>query len=141
MAFAQSTPNVAFQAGKDFAGNCKNIAAGSQKQITCQSYRAGSAFDQQECYAVNFMTRNPGQRQKFRIGKDKDPLMTGSKNLVANPGRAQGSDTQQCHVEQEKILGKTTTETCTETQTLGNQSCQKILSVDVQMSCQPGELF
>jgi hypothetical protein len=175
-AFAQSTPDAAFQAGKDFAGNGKNSAAGainsttgkqnlpfyntnapessdfgngmgavgaagSQKQITCQSYKAGSAFDQQECDAVNFMTRNPGERQKFKIDKNKDPLMTGSKNLIANPGTAQGSDTQQCHVEQTKIPGKTTTETCSETQTLGDQSCQKVLSVDVQMSCQPAELF
>lgn len=175
-AFAQSTPDAAFQAGKDFATNGKNTAAGavsqqsgqqnlpyyntnapqssdfgngqgavgaagSQKQITCQSSKAGSAFDQQECDAVNFMTRNPDQRQKFRIDKDKDPLMTGSKNLVASPGQAQGSDTQQCHVEQKKVPGRTTTETCTETRTLGNQSCQKILSVDAHMSCQPGELF
>lgn len=176
VAFAQSTPEAAFQAGKDFAGHGKNAAAGainsttgqqnlpfynanapesadfgngmgavgaagSQKQITCQSYKAGSAFDQQECDAVNFMTRNPGERQKFKIDKNKDPLMTGSKNLIANPGAAQGSDTQQCHIEQTKIPGKTTTETCSETQTLRDQSCQKVLSVDVQMSCQPAELF
>lgn len=176
VAFAQSTPDAAFQAGKDFAGGGKDVAAGavntttgqqnlpyyntnapessqfgngrgavgaagSQKQIGCRGYRAGSAFDQQDCDAVNFMTRNPTERTKFKIDKNKDPIMTGSRDLIKNPGAAAGSSAQQCHVEQTTIPGKTVTETCTDSMTLDNQSCSKVLSVDVQMSCQQNELM
>lgn len=116
-------------------------AAGSQKQIDCQTAQSGDAFNQQECDAVNFMTRNPTDRQKFKIDGTKDPLMTGSKSIIANPGPQAGTSTQQCHIETTKVPGKTTTETCTETETLGPQSCQRVLSVNVQMSCRPGELF
>ncbi|KVM89634.1 hypothetical protein WT05_03900 [Burkholderia stagnalis] len=176
VAFAQSTPDAAFEAGKDFARGGKDAAAGavstttgqqnlpyyntnapessqfgngrgavgaagSQKQIGCQGYRAGSAFDQQDCDAVNFMTRNPTERTKFKIDKNKDPIMTGSRDLIRNPGAAAGTSAQQCHVEQTTIPGKTVTETCTDSMTLDNQSCSKVLSVDVQMSCQQNELM
>lgn len=173
---AQTTPDAAFAAGKDFAAAGKNAAAGAvnaqtgqqnlphfntnapesssfmdgrgavggagaQKQIDCQTYRAGSAFDQQDCDAVNFMTRNSGQRPKFKIDKKTDPLMTGSKRTLDNPGAVAGRSTQQCRIEHVKVPGKTTTETCTETQVIENPSCSKVLTVNVQMNCQPDSLF
>lgn len=117
-----------FQGGRNLIGG-----AGTSKQAQCENYRAPNAFQQQECDAVNFITKNASQRPKFNIDKKTDPLLVGSKGIISNPGSTPGASTQQCRVERVKNPATYITETCTETQTLENLSCKRVLKV----ACDP----
>lgn len=112
-------------------GNGRSLigGAGSAKQSECQSYKAGSAYEQQECNAVNFLTKNPGQRPKFVIDKKNDPLIVGSGQIIKNPGAVPGSGTSACHIEQTTVPGTFISETCTETQSLETLQCNRVLVV------------
>ena len=80
--YSTTAPETAnFQGGRSLIGG-----AGTNKQIQCETYKAPNAFQQQECDAVNFMSKNPTQRQKFNIDKQTDPILTGSKGVINNPG-------------------------------------------------------
>lgn len=123
--YGTTAPETAtFQDGRKFIG-----AAGTSKQFDCQTYQAKSAFEQQECDAVNFMSKNPGSRPKFTIDKKTDPVLTGSRGIIKQPGQVPGSSTQQCRVERTKDPATYLSETCTETQTLENLSCKRVLRV------------
>jgi len=127
--YSTTAPETAnFQEGRNLIGG-----AGTNKQIQCETYKAPNAFQQQECDAVNFMSKNPTQRPKFTIDKQTDPILTGSKGVINNPGSIPGASTQQCRVERVKNPATYITETCTETQTLENLSCKRVLKV----ACDP----
>lgn len=115
-----------FQGGKNLIG-----AVGTNKQVTCKTYRAPNAFQQQECDAVNFLSKTPTTRPKYTIDKKTDPLLTGSKSLINNPGSVPGASTQQCRVERVKTPATFLTETCTESQTLENIKCKRGFSANV----------
>lgn len=127
--YSTTAPETAnFQEGRNLIGG-----AGTNKQIQCETYKAPNAFQQQECDAVNFMSKNPTQRPKFTIDKQTDPILTGSKGVINNPGSIPGASTQQCRVERVKNPATYITETCTETQTLEDLSCKRVLKV----ACDP----
>lgn len=107
--------------------------AGTQKQTGCQSERAVNAFQQQECDAVNFLSKNPSQRPRFTLDKKNDLILTGSQRIINDPGHIPGTHNQQCRVEKIKHPATFTTETCTETMTLANLSCSRVLRV----ACDP----
>jgi conjugal transfer mating pair stabilization protein TraN len=65
-------------------------AAGTGKQFDCQTYRARTGFEQQECDAVNFMSRNPGSRPKFTIDQKSDQVRNGSGSVIGQPGLPPG---------------------------------------------------
>ena len=127
--YGTSAPETAnFQEGRNLIGG-----AGSNKQIQCETYLAPNAFRQQECDAVNFMSKTPASRPKFTIDKQTDPIMTGSRGVINNPGTTAGASTQQCRVQRVTNPATYITETCTETQTLENLSCKRVL----QVACDP----
>jgi hypothetical protein len=102
--------------------------AGMSKLAACQQRGvAGNAFAQQECDAVNFLSKNPTTRQKFIIDKDHDPLLTGSKDTIKNPSGDTGSEEQQCRVVHEVIPGTSTTEVCEQTMGTENVTCNRTL--------------
>ena len=116
-----------FQGGRQYIGG-----KGSAKLAGCKGYRASSAFEQQECDAINFMSKNPDARAKFDIGRN-DPLVKGSKDHLEASSLIKGSAHQSCRVETTKIPATSLTETCTETQTLAQTSCSRRLVV----TCDP----
>jgi hypothetical protein len=125
--YGTSAPEAAhFQGGRNLIS-----ANGTNKQNACQSYRASDAFQQQECDAVNFLSKTPATRPKYTIDKKTDPLLTGSKSVIDNPGPVPGAHTQRCRVE--KVIHPATfiTETCTESQTLENVKCRRGFSANV----------
>ncbi|HHV7523713.1 TPA: hypothetical protein ACUNF5_005238 [Burkholderia orbicola] len=135
--YGTSAPESAnYNGGRNLIGG-----AGSQKQADCLTSHAPNGFAQQECDAVNFLSKNSTSRPKYVIDKTKDPLLTGSKDVIGNPGTVPGASSQQCRVVREKHPASYITETCTETQKIENQSCAKALQVTVQMNCQPDSLF
>lgn len=99
---------------------------GNSKVAGCKDYKAGSAYDQQECNAVNFLNQRD-RTNKFTIDKAHDPLMVNSKDVIANPGTAPVSGQAACHVLQETIPGTFTTETCEESSVLTSLTCKKTL--------------
>jgi len=125
--YGTTAPETAnFQGGKNLIG-----AVGTTKQVGCETYRAPNAFQQQECDAVNFLSKTPATRPIYTIDKQTDPLLTGSKLLINNPGNVQGASTQQCRVERVKSPATFITETCTESQTLEIINCKRGFSADV----------
>ncbi len=123
--YGTTAPETAnFQGGRQLIG-----AAGTGKQIDCQTRQASSGFEQQECDAVNFMSRNPTSRPKFTIDKRTDPILTGSRTVIQQPGFIPGALTQQCRVERTRNPATYVSETCSETQTLENLSCKRVLQV------------
>lgn len=125
--YGTTAPETAnFQGGKNLIG-----AVGTNKQVGCESYRAPNAFQQQECDAVNFLSKTPATRPKYTIDKATDPLLTGSKSLINNPGSVPGASTQQCRVERVKNPATFITETCTESQTLETVKCKRGFSANV----------
>lgn len=108
-------------------------AAGSQKQAECQTSQASSAFNQQECDAINFLTQNPTTRPKYNIDRKTDPLLNASQGIIDNPGPIPATSTQQCRVEQKPNPVPTTYETCVEADTIESVQCSRILVV----ACDP----
>lgn len=123
-----------FQGGKGLVGTF-----GTNKQTGCKTSRAESDFLQQECDAVNFLSKNSTQRQKFVIDKKTDPLLVGSKDVINSPGSIPGASTQQCRVVTETKPATYTKEACTEAYGLENLSCSKILTIKQNPGCTPGQ--
>ncbi|MDH3461815.1 MAG: hypothetical protein OEM00_12760 [Burkholderiaceae bacterium] len=107
--------------------------AGSSKQSKCVDHKAANAYDQQECNAVNYLTKLPDKRPKFVIGKKTDPLIVNSKETITHPGTAGGSGKSACHIEKTLIPGTYSFETCVEVQTFEHLTCNKVLVV----ACDP----
>lgn len=127
--YNSSAPESAhFQGGQNPIGNI-----GTDKQLTCQNSQAPNALQQQECDAINFVTRNPSTRPTYTIDRANDPLLTGSQNVISNPGSIPGTSTQQCRVERTRIPPTYITESCSETKTLGTVTCARRLL----MACDP----
>lgn len=106
-------------------------AAGTAKQADCLTSTATTALAQQECDAVNFLSKNPTTRPKFNIDKTNDPLITGSTSIIKNPGTTPGSGAQQCRVIDVTTPGTFKTERCTEAYTDETITCQKIATPTV----------
>lgn len=135
--FSTTAPETAnYQNGRAPIGG-----AGQNKQVECKTSKAANGFDQQECDAVNFLSKNSTTRPKFNIDKTTDPLMVGSKTIVGNPGSIPGSSNQQCRVEKVKNPATYITETCTESMTTEVLSCdEKMLGCTVtgrKLECRP----
>lgn len=111
-----------FGGGKSFIG-----AAGSTKQVDCSTYHAASAYEQQECDAVNYLDKLPADRPKFVIDKDTDPLMIKSKDTIGHPGTVPASGTAACHIETTTVPGTYTTEQCERSTILDTIACNKTL--------------
>lgn len=114
---------------KSIYGGGKSLigGAGDSKISTCSSYVAGSAYEQQECNAVNYLN-NMHRTNGFTINKDTDPLMVNSKSTIKNPGTIPADGTSTCHIEKETIPGTFTTETCEESTVLVTYPCKKTLT-------------
>ena len=102
-------------------------AAGSAKQSDCQTSVATNGMAQQECNAVNFLSRNAGTRPKFIIDKTTDPVITGSNATIKNPGPIPGASTQQCRVVDVTTPATFTTEACVQSVVVDSVSCNKTL--------------
>ena len=112
-----------------FGNGTGNVgAAGTAKMAECSTGgSSGSAFAQQECDAINFLSKNPTTRPKFIIDKKNDPLMTGSKDTIANPAGDKGKEVQQCRVIHVDIPAKYETEVCEQSMGMENITCNKTL--------------
>lgn len=113
-----------FQGGRNLIGSI-----GNNKQMECKHSRAGTGFAQQECDAVNFLSKNPTTRKKFKIDKNTDPILVGSKKIIDNPGSVPGALKQNCRIEKVTRPATTLSHTCTEAQTLEEQKCRRTLLV------------
>ena len=111
-----------YAGGKNLIGG-----AGTNKVLNCENFTAASAYDQQECNAVNFLQKLPSQRVPFVIDKKLDPLMVNSKGTIANPGTISATSASACHIETATIPGTYTTETCEESTILTMLACTKTL--------------
>lgn len=100
---------------------------GVDKISTCSTHIAGSAYDQQECNAVNYLQKMPAERPKFVIDKAKDPLLVNSKATIDHPGTVAASGTAVCHIEKSTLPGTFTTETCEMSTGLDRFECKKTL--------------
>lgn len=123
------------------AGKSLIAPAGTKKQSDCVNYKAGNAYDQQECDAVNYLTKMPSERPKFDIDKNKDPILVSSKSTVANPGTVPGSGTSACHVVTTNVPGTYSYESCTQSQTFEDLDCDKVLTVTATPSCTLGASY
>lgn len=121
-----------FGAGRGNVG-----AAGAARQAACQDGRLADPLAQQECDAINYLSRNPSIRPRFRLDRRTDPLLTGSAATLANPGPTPGTPSQQCRVVTVDRPGSFTSRTCTEA--YGDQTlhCQRIATPTVswQSAC------
>lgn len=127
---SQNLPNYTTNAPQsaNFANGKGNLgAAGNTKLADCQNKVSGNAMDQQECDAVNFLSKNPSTRPKFIIDKKTDPLLTGSASTIKNPGTTPGSSNQQCRVETVTTPATYKTESCEQSIVTQSFTCQKTL--------------
>lgn len=123
--YGTSAPEGAYyQGGKQLLGG-----AGSNKQADCQTSQALTAFQQQECDAVNFMSKNPTTRPKFIIDKNTDPVLNASKSTINSPSGSTGSSSQQCHVITTNKAATFQTVHCERSVVTDNISCNRTLLV------------
>jgi len=120
-----SPPETSVYAG----GKALIGGAGSTKQANCKGFKAATAYDQQDCDAVNYMTKQPSEHPKFVIDKKTDPLMVNSKSTIASPGTIPGSGTSACHIEKTTVPGTFSTVTCVEAFTSEPLTCNRVLTV------------
>lgn len=125
--------DTAPESGHYQRGRHNLLSVGRQKEHDCVGYRADSPFMQQECDAVNFISRNASERPRFELDPKKDPLLNGSSKIVNQPGSVPGTQTQQCRVEQVRVPASFISETCMESRSLATLSCQRLLRV----ACDP----
>ncbi len=119
--FSTTAPESAnYQNGRNPIGG-----VGQNKQTECKTYKAANGFEQQECDAINFLSKNSTTRPKFVIDKEKDEIMLGSKDVIGNPGAIPGSSSTQCRVEKVTNPATYTSETCTESMTTEEISCDE----------------
>lgn len=55
----------------------------SAKVVDCKTSKASSDYNQQECDAVNFLSKNPSVRPQYSI-TSSDSLITSSKQIISN---------------------------------------------------------
>lgn len=128
---SKNLPNFTTTApeSSNFAGGKGNVgAAGHAKMINCETSHSPDAFTQQECDAVNFLAKNPSTRPKFDIDKKKDPILTGSGDIIKNPGLVPGANGQQCHVVTTNVPATMTEQTCEQSITTTNIVCKRTLN-------------
>lgn len=128
---SKNLPNFTTTApeSSNFAGGKGNVgAAGHAKMINCETSHSPDAFTQQECEAVNFLAKNPSTRPKFDIDKKKDPILTGSGDIIKNPGLIPGTNGQQCHVVTTNVPATMTEQTCEQSITTTNIVCKRTLN-------------
>lgn len=117
---------------------------GSQKKEGCVGHRADTPFLQQECDAANFISRSASERPRFELDPKKDPLLSGSRKIINQPGSVPGAESQQCRVEQVSVPASHISETCMESRSLSRLSCQRVLRVTcdpVQDGCDQGGII
>lgn len=128
---SNSLPHYATTAPEaiNFGNGTGNVsAAGVTKMMECKNGdKANNAFSQQECDAVNFLSKNATTRQKFIIDKKTDPILTGSLDTIKNPAGDAGKDVQQCHVVNVTTPGTSTTEVCEQTVGMESITCNRTL--------------
>ncbi len=115
-----------FHNGKGLVGTF-----GVNKQTGCKTFRAENDFLQQECDAVNFLSKNSTQRQKFVIDKKTDPLLVGSKEVINSPGTIPGTHTQNCRVITEKTPAAYQKQTCIEAHGTQTITCHRGANVNI----------
>lgn len=116
-----------FQNGRNIIGG-----VGTQKITDCKTYQAGNEFAQQECDAVNYLSKLPTSRPQYSIDKNTDPLIIGSDSIINNPPSIPGSTTNQCRVETVITPGTFTEETCTEANAFTTNKCNRRLIVNCE---------
>jgi hypothetical protein len=120
-------------------GNGQGItsAAGMQRMAACATNPAtGSAFNRQECEAVNFMARSPTIRPQFTVSRN-DPLLTGSAATIASASSVVGSNTlggtySNCTTTNQTTPAEFNSQACHNYATADNNSCPITRDVQVQ---------
>jgi hypothetical protein len=100
--------------------------AGSNKVLNCENYKAGNAYEQQECNAVNYLQNLRTRRVPFSM-TPTDPLMVHSAGTIANPGTIATTGTQACRMVSSPVAAIYSTETCEQSTTLASFACNKTL--------------
>lgn len=108
--------------GKSFIGS-----AGLAKQAACSDYVAGSAYEQQECDAVNYLSQQPEKRPRYALDRNNDPLLIGSRSSVDHPGTASPGGAAACYLVTTTIPATLATETCERSASIDNLACTKTL--------------
>lgn len=125
--FTTNAPESGYYAGgKGLVG-----AAGTGKIVDCETYTAPTAFQQTECDAVNFVSKNPTTRYKYNIDKTTDPVLTASKPVINNPGDIPATSTQSCQVVTTTTPGTSIKETCVESKFLETIKCRRGFTADI----------
>lgn len=127
-----------FQGGRGLVGDF-----GNTRKSTCQTHSAKNAFDQQECDAVNYLSKHGGQRKKFNLDKN-DPLLTGSRDIINDPQGGARGGRQNCRVERLVKPATFLRETCTEAMVNEEMKCNRTLLVTCDPEsdgCDPGGII
>ncbi len=105
--------------------------AGTNKVTACQSSVADNAYDQQECDAINFLSKNPTVRPVVPVSKT-DPIIVGSDPTIKNPGTIPaGNSGQICRTVTQNHPGEYVTETCTTARQTEFSECDNTLGIDI----------
>jgi hypothetical protein len=125
-----------------FQGGQGQLFGHGQSKLTgCASGpTASSAYQQQECDAVNFLAKNPENRLRFDVNKN-DPLIVGSDSVIRDPSAiagSTGSSYANCTTTTDTTPGKYENETCTEYATTDTSNCTvgRIVEVDADSNFQ-----
>jgi hypothetical protein len=123
-----SCPGVRLlQQRQGFAGHGRD----QQADRTASPTSAANAYDQQECDAVNFLSKNPSVRPIVPLSKT-DPIITGSDPVIKNPGTAPASGTGQvCRTVTQNNPGEYVTETCTTARKTDFSECDNTLDIQI----------
>lgn len=117
-------------------GNGQLFGFGQSKLTGCSSGpTASSPYKQQECDAVNFLSKNPENRVKFNVDKN-DPIIVNSGDVIRDPssvaaGYGNGSTYQNCTQTTQTKPATYTSDVCQDYTPIDSQICTVGLVVDV----------
>lgn len=137
-AYGQSTPESSYFQGGD--GN--TAAQGVAKLQNCQAGgQGGTAVQQQECEAVNFLAKNPDVRPQFNISKSDAMVQAtrGFQNSAESILGSLGNGTNtECVVKNETVPAKYESNTCVSIKQVDPQQCTmgRVIKTDADSNFQ-----
>ncbi|MBP8285273.1 MAG: conjugal transfer protein TraN [Rhodoferax sp.] len=131
VAVVPSYTNNAPESGLFGGGTGLVGSAGISKQSACTTSTAATAYLQQECEVVNYLTQMPAMRTVYPMSAT-DPLIANSDPVIQSPGAPGGaSSAQVCRTVSQNNPGEYITETCTTARKTDFPTCTNTLAVTV----------
>jgi hypothetical protein len=103
---------------------------GEQKKADCKNYVANSAYSQQECDVINYLSNLATSAPKFVIDPTTDPVIVHSKRVVGDAVADVVGNVSTCHVETKTVDATYIIKSCTQSPGVDSVSCSKVLTVE-----------